>query len=376
MTAGRLVVVLVALVLCVSCTTFYVSPEGNDNNSGTSTSSPLLTIRKGIEKATASSGQLVLMTGLFTGLENVGLTLTSSISISAQPNAVVSCKNMTVDSAFISKGSAGLKLVLDGFTISDCSTGILLLSGRSLSTITVQNVLFTNNRLGVDLQSANLTISQSSFTNSERGILQDKVGKAALILSNTVFNNITYDALVYNSCGYPGFVDNCIFSGCGASAISTSCDMTISQSVFKDNQAEAGAAIDCQTTKNTRVYNCSFTNNASYRGGAININPKTNLFVENSLFSDNVSDLGGGIYNQGNLTVTNTNFSKNVAKNSGGGIACQSGTNTLVNLFFSDNVAPKGSDLACASCTSQASNVTLSPFGSPSTCTLRPLSFF
>mgnify|MGYP001350333911 CR=1 FL=1 len=70
-----------------------------------------------------------------------------------------------------------------------------------------------------------------------------------------------------------------------------------------------------------------------------------NLTVTDSTFSDNHSDTGGAIYNYegGSLTVTNSTFSSNSATGIGGGAIYNYGGNiTVTDSTFSDNSAGSG----------------------------------
>ena len=63
------------------------------------------------------------------------------------------------------------------------------------------------------------------------------------------------------------------------------------------------------------------------------------LTVTNCTFYDNLAEqTGGGIYNSGTLTVTNTTFSLNTAGTYGGGIYNSTGSAmTLSNSIFAGN---------------------------------------
>ncbi len=144
-------------------------------------------------------------------------------------------------------------------------------------------------------------------------------------------------------------VSNCIFAsnvstttvmGLGGGAIynDNNAALTVSRSVFSDNQAVmAGGGIYVRAGGAITITNSTFTRNSASGGGGIS-NAGT-MLVTGSTFSGNRATVdGGGIGNGGALTVTNCTFSGNSAGTIGGGIT-NGGTLTVINSTFSGNSA-------------------------------------
>ncbi len=143
--------------------------------------------------------------------------------------------------------------------------------------------------------------------------------------------------------------------------------LTVDTVVFEDNRARAerhpyhgGGAIAIDTTSVVVIRDSEFYRNKSPNGGAIN-NLLSDLTIERSLFKDNESTStdpggGGGVYNDGGkLTISDTHFIGNKAKNLGGGIfswANDSGNGypgktklTRVVLALNEAIDPDGSGM-------------------------------
>ncbi|HLU10538.1 MAG TPA: putative Ig domain-containing protein [Oceanobacillus sp.] len=76
-------------------------------------------------------------------------------------------------------------------------------------------------------------------------------------------------------------------------------------------------------------------------GGGIEIAAGNNVTIEESEISGNYADgLGGGIYNEGTLTIINSQFNSN--ESNGGGAIYSTGSITINGAFFSGNVALEG----------------------------------
>ena len=118
--------------------------------------------------------------------------------------------------------------------------------------------------------------------------------------------------------------------------------LTVSNSIFSNNSAFNGGAIE--DSSGTLTVNSSiFVNNHAYdAGGGINTYSQgapgsTVSIVNNSVFSNNTADVGGGINNYGNMTVKGSVFVNNSAEG-GGGIGSQ-GTLTVNSSVFFGNSA-------------------------------------
>lgn len=141
---------------------------------------------------------------------------------------------------------------------------------------------------------------------------------------------------VYNSVFYGTYLIKGIESGYGGSIYLENTKSTISNSIFKDSSAgRYGGAININ--KSTVTINKSeFNNLEAYDcGGAISI---YNYHDNNRIISSNVEIKnskiinswalhdGGAIYNEGKLTITNTQLNNNTAEAFNGGAISNNGT--------------------------------------------------
>lgn len=107
---------------------------------------------------------------------------------------------------------------------------------------------------------------------------------------------------------------------------------------------DEGAAI--YADKYLTVKKCEFTNNkASDRGGAI-FNYNGNLDISDSMFKNNRASgtwgrdqYGGAIYSNGDLRVSNCNFTKNKAKTDGGAIYADAKVTATSSIFIINEAA-------------------------------------
>jgi len=135
--------------------------------------------------------------------------------------------------------------------------------------------------------------------------------------------------------------------------------LSLNGCTFEDCRARLGGAITCVNGSSTNIENCTFKNNEAvgdansippegYGGGiytGANSTSLTYLSVTDSNFYGNKArDYGGGIYNirDSNATVTNCNFSENTAGVNGGGIWNYSESLTLSGCTFSNNSVTDG----------------------------------
>ncbi|WP_170915459.1 cadherin domain-containing protein [Microcystis aeruginosa FBCC-A68] len=153
-----------------------------------------------------------------------------------------------------------------------------------------------------------------------------------------------------------GVFNNNTASSDGGAILSTGGTFNLTDADFVQNRATAGlgGAVFLQTTGAT-ITQADFLQNRSANGGAI-YNNSNNVSVTNANFTLNIADaagsVGGAIYNQSsnNLQVTNAAFSRNNAASNGGAIYQNSEvvgtiTTTITNSTFSGNSASLGSAL-------------------------------
>lgn len=219
---------------------------------------------------------------------------------------------------------------------------------NSGTTLHLTNSVIANFSQGLTIISATAIIEDSKFINTSRsGSLSRGItntGKLSVYRSIFSQNTSSRGAGIYNS---------------------TTKSMLIMDSIFTDNVAEHGAAIN--TLGTAFIYNTVFTNNIASRypqiheGGAI-YNTQGSLTIYNSTFNGNKADRGGAIYNNGDLNLYNTTLSGNSAFtglfDEGGGIYNNWGTKlNLNNVTVTANNAREGGGLYILSSDSVEINI-------------------
>lgn len=112
---------------------------------------------------------------------------------------------------------------------------------------------------------------------------------------------------------------NCTFEKAQAGAIYTDGSASITECIFKDNNAQNGACIYV-ANKNykTSIVGCHFNNNnALLYGGCIYSNKVNDMEILNNEFTYNNNATSGGscIYGYGNITISSNSFYGNIGRN-------------------------------------------------------------
>ncbi|MBT8097390.1 MAG: S-layer homology domain-containing protein [Gammaproteobacteria bacterium] len=136
---------------------------------------------------------------------------------------------------------------------------------------------------------------------------------------------------------------NSAFAGGGI--LNLSDDFTLVDSIISDNSATAyGGGIANNAGAILTMSRTSIRGNSAgqfQNGGGIYNFPMAFVYATDSELSNNDASAGGAIYNDGDLLLTNTTISGNVARSQGGGIYHydQNAILTLNNVTISNNVA-------------------------------------
>ena len=134
--------------------TYYISPTGNDSNSGLSSQVPLKNFSAAFSKMT-SGGTLIVMDGTYTPGSQIGVSLNGSssnyITIKAQNKgkAIISGGNTTKANNYALMSISGSYIMIDGLVFKDLkaqtgATGVKLENGANH--IIIANCTFTNIR--------------------------------------------------------------------------------------------------------------------------------------------------------------------------------------------------------------------------------------
>ena len=251
------------------------------------------------------------------------------------------------------------------------------------SNITVQQSLFKENTATYTGGAIHMQNTRGSFVNctfernSAKSLLNKKMAGGAICSRDR--SNITVEQSLFkeNTATYSGgaidmqktrgsFV-NCTFERNSAKSLTNKkaaggaifsndrSNMTVQQSLFKDNTATfSGGAIHIQKTRGSFV-NCTFERNSAKSltskktaGGAIFSHDRSNMTVQQSLFKENTATYSGGAIH---MQITrgsfvNCTFERNSAKSltnkktAGGAISSRDGSNiTVEQSLFKDNTA-------------------------------------
>ncbi|HRF95438.1 MAG TPA: hypothetical protein PLZ51_09595, partial [Aggregatilineales bacterium] len=118
---------------------------------------------------------------------------------------------------------------------------------------------------------------------------------------------------------------------------------TLNGFTLQNGNENFGGAISISVSSVVTINDSTFINNsAATAGGAIRNNGT--VTVNNSTFLNNSGNIGGGaIYSLGVTTINNSTFINNSTTNQGGAVSITlSGTGTITDSYFRDNVATVG----------------------------------
>jgi predicted outer membrane repeat protein len=244
---------------------------------------------------------------------------------------------------------------------------------------TLTNATFTSNTAtssggAIFNTNSNVILNDVTFTSNTSNLSATTSGGGGAIYSSggsSTLNNATFSSntatsdggAIYNTGSNltlkDGTFNNNTASSDGGAILSTGGTFNLTQADFVQNRATAGlgGAVFLQTTGAT-ITQADFLQNRSANGGAI-YNNSNNVSVTNANFTLNIADgsnsVGGAIYNQdsNNLQVTNATFSRNNAVSAGGAIyhvktvpAGQIDVITITNSSFSGNASGSGSAIS------------------------------
>lgn len=156
--------------------------NGNDENMGTSRSDALKTLKCALE-CIRNGGTIYMYDGIYSGVDNVGLTVTQSASIVGLGDVVFDAQSK---SHFL-KIDGGLKVQLKNIVFKNMKDYGIDIS--RVCTVNVENCTFLNGRGNVLINNGDLTVTDSTFKN---------FNSDAVIINYVTLNlhNSTFDSLV------------------------------------------------------------------------------------------------------------------------------------------------------------------------------------
>lgn len=319
---------------------WFVSPNGNDDNSCNSDQNPCRTIQQAIDKA-SPEGVVFVMAGNYQ--ENIiiedhdldirGEGSETTLIDGGGRGAVISITGGTVILGDItisnsSEDEAGVvgeetRLIVNNSLITRNGYGIRVLH----SNLTVTNSsLISNSNTGVYIDFSQGGIANSNITGNGRGIVSDR--ESELNISNSliggnlnagleIISNST--ALISNSAIRDNF-------GSGVRLIRRIVAIAVDMGTGTPVEGTPHPGPNCPevTITNSAIHNnVAFpTDSEESLGGGIYNDWCGTIAITNTTISSNQARLGGGIYNasQGVITIINSTVAVNSATEQGGGI--------------------------------------------------------
>ena len=342
---------------------YYVNPiNGNDSNNGNS-SNPYKSLNKAI--TTAKMGNSIYLYDGNHKLDKVLPTLNKSLKIYGQ-----SKNNTIIDgdykyTVFIVYKSnltlENLKIINGNGTYGGA------IKGKANSTIFINNCYFQNNRgvnggaIGSIEDNCNIEILNSTFNNNSASNNGGSVISSALNSNLKISNSTFINNRINNIEGKGGalyiggsttssisakFVDNLALDG-GAIYVARLSKSNITNSIFINNKAGNenkqgdGGAINIGAGDH-QIKTSIFMNNSATNGGAVSVHSGRPVYISNSTFDKNMAfKCGGAVFNYGDGSVTNCNFTNNLAKDRGGAFidTGRQDTYNIIHCRFSLNRA-------------------------------------
>ena len=277
----------------------YVSPGGNDANSG-GKDSPVATIAKAIELATAENNtehRIIILEGTYNEYD---LNVTSALDIRGEGKVVI-------DADLYGR-------ILDINTTEEVRiSGITFKNGKA------------NDGGAISVRDAEITIDNCEFTGN------DGMNGAAIIFDTdkaVLTNSRFYDNSCRNGVVKIGVYNWNARKSSGSNSVIENCSFENSHNLIYGNCM--GVDIE-EGTDNVSVIGCSFTNHRGEFGsehGALYIKGN-NAVVDNCLFENNTMGMAAAIQIDGeNAVIRNSRFINNTVKD---GIATRSGAIEVQN---------------------------------------------
>ena len=273
-------------------------------------------------------------------LDVVGQTIVPAGSVSGSWNASGS-PYLIQGSVIIPDGQTltiapGVNVIFQG-SYQMFVQGRILAEGAVGDSITFTASNQTNGWLGVRFDNTPLTNDSSKFNfckvlyGINLNVLSNGNG-GGLYINN--FPKISLKNSLFQFCKTS--CASCNGSNGNGGALYSNSVITISNSVFKNNQATTGGngGAICVLASNSKIVNCKIQNNSAFKHGGI---WSQGTIIDNCIISNNSSgeEVGGVSISGSNSKIINSTVSNNSAGRYGGGIVCSGGL--IINNTISNN---------------------------------------
>jgi len=328
----------------------YVSPEGDNSNSGLTANDPLKTIHYALSKIRTDSlnqNTIFLLEGTYSPSSNgeyFPVNMFNYVRISG-----VSESNVILD-------AEGLTRVIEFYDSQ----------GAQISGLTVTGGLDYYNECGIYFYNSSPALENITIAgNGETGMYC--INSSPSLDNATIANNAGDGVYCYDGSN-PYFKNSQISDNLGRGIRCESGSNPILENVFITNN---GGGMHCSQSSPTLMY-VTISGNFVYGfwgggyGGGIQCVDFSSPHLENVFITENYSSgWGGGIYcnSYSSPVLKNVQITGNTADDSGGGVSCNMYSNpVLVNVQITGNTAADdGGGIACyGNCNPTLINVTIS----------------
>jgi len=318
----------------------YISPDGDNLNSGLTAEDPLKTLKYAFSIIRADSlNQIIffLLEGTYsfsTNEETFPVTILDYVSIvgESESNVIIDGENL---STVFEYHDNHLSLISDMTLKNGDGFGISIIN----SDLDLQNITISNNTgHGMYGQNSNLEIQNITISeNGDCGMYCDNIN---LDIDNANVTQNT-DHGIYCHDGSNLSIIDVHISGNGGRGIYI---ISISNSILEDALIEnnSGGGMHCSYSSPI-ISDVILTNNSAGDGGGFYCTNLSNPYLNNVFITDNsTSGWGGGIYcnSYSNPVLKNVQITGNTADDNGGGIACYGDCfPILTNITLTNNTS-------------------------------------
>jgi predicted outer membrane repeat protein len=312
----------------------YVSPAGDNTNSGLNENEPLLTIQYALSQIYADSLNectIHLAPGIYSPQSNgefFPIDLLDHISLcgTSEEETILDANSTGSVIRLLQQENAG---TISNLTIRNGSAGSgggihCVYSNPFLENITIANNTVSSCGSGIYCYHSNPNLENVTISDNIASSDTLYISGAGMYCSDS---NPTLDncSIINNSATYDGGGIYCIFSN----------PVITNTSIINNSASRIGGGISCRSSSPILENSIVSDNSALYIGGGIYSHGSTLELTRVSITANVSSSNGGGIYlNSSDLIADNITISYNYASNGGGGIYCFSSHPYLVNSIL------------------------------------------